>query len=212
PPRPTPFPYTTLFRSSASGPAGSPPAPRQPHQANVGRNRLPPPSTNPDSASIPAATLGSVATIRCPARSRNPASACSTCAGNSVSETGESMAPSSPNRTITRRPGTADVVEPTSGAGPFGVHDPALRGPDPQPEQPFRRRPQREPADVVDLGARARAVRLGELDRAGLGRDELAEQAVRGQLDLDGQVPGVETQCPVPAAGAGTCGCGRRVT
>ncbi len=42
---------------SASGPDPAPPAPRQPHHANTGRRRLPPPSTNPASVS---AELGDV--------------------------------------------------------------------------------------------------------------------------------------------------------
>ncbi len=37
---------TAVSTDSARGPSGSPPAARQPHQANVGRMRLPPLSTN----------------------------------------------------------------------------------------------------------------------------------------------------------------------
>lgn len=104
---------TACSTPSASGPAGSPPAPRQPHHANVGRKRLPPVSTNPLSASIPAATVGSVSMIRSPARPRNPASARWTLAGRSTSETGTFMPSSSPNPAAAGPPGRPDVVNQT---------------------------------------------------------------------------------------------------
>jgi hypothetical protein len=42
---------TALSTASARAPVCSPPAPRHPHHANVGRIRLPPPSTKASSAS-----------------------------------------------------------------------------------------------------------------------------------------------------------------
>ena len=76
---------TARSTASTAGPSGSPPAPRQPHHAKVGRMRLPPPSTNSHRSPAAAPNAGSMAAAAARRRSRKAVRVSSSRTGRSRS-------------------------------------------------------------------------------------------------------------------------------
>src|SRR5207342_485771 len=107
---------TARSTASTAGPSGSPPAPRQPHHANVGRRRLPPPSTNSHRSPAAAPNAGSMAAAPARRRSRKAVRVSSSRTGRSRSA---ACTPTSAGRAAVGLMGVIRVVR--AGGARLGV-------------------------------------------------------------------------------------------